>query len=169
MKPKRRQEALVVHELPGEVLVYDLERHKAFCLSKNIAWIWRHCTGQRTPRQIARALETEIGAPVGEDVMGVALHRLSKVHLLREPIAPPASGARSSRRQLLRHAAALGGLTILAISAPTVGQAATCLPAGTCVNSHCGDASGRVCCAGAAGCRQNSQTCGLGQTGFQCM
>jgi hypothetical protein len=169
MKPKRRQEALVVHELPEEMLVYDLERHKAFCLSKNIAWIWRHCTGQRTPAQIARALETEIGAPVGEDVMGVALHRLSKAHLLREAIGLAASGARSSRRQLLRHAATLGGLTILAISAPTVGQAATCLPAGTCVNSACKDASGRICCAGATGCRQNSQTCGTGQSGFQCM
>lgn len=168
MKPRKRRDALVVHELPEEVLVYDLERHKAFCLSKNIAWIWRHCTGQRTPGQIARALEAEIGAPVGEDVMGVALHRLSKAHLLREPIGPPAASARSSRRQLLRHAATLGGLTILAISAPTVGQAATCIPAGTCVNSHCADASGRVCCAGAAGCRQNSQTCGVGQTGFQC-
>jgi len=33
MKPKRRREALVVHELPEEVLVYDLDHHKAFCLS----------------------------------------------------------------------------------------------------------------------------------------
>jgi hypothetical protein len=101
--------------------------------------------------------------------MGVALHRLSKAHLLREPIAPPAAGARSSRRQLLRHAATLGGLTILAISAPTVGQAATCVPTGTCVNSACKDASGRICCSGASACRQNSMTCGTGQTGFQCM
>jgi hypothetical protein len=168
MKPRKRGEALVVHELPEEVLVYDLERHKAFCLSKNIAWIWRHCTGQRTPGQIARALEAEIGAPVGEDVMGVALHRLGKAHLLREPIGPPAASARSSRRQLLRHAAALGGLTILAISAPTVGQAATCLPLGSCVNSRCTDASGRICCSGASGCRQNAMTCGVGQMGFQC-
>jgi len=169
MKPKRRQEALVVHELPEEMLVYDLERHKAFCLSKNLAWIWRHCTGQRTPGQIARALEAEVGAPVGEDMMGVALHRLSKAHLLREPIGPPASGARSSRRQLLRHAATLGGLTILAISAPTVGQAATCLPAGTCVNSGCKDATGRICCSGASGCGQYGHVCGTGQNGFQCL
>jgi len=168
MKPRRRREALVVHELPEEVLVYDLERHKAFCLSRNIAWIWRHCTGRRTPEQIAGALEAEIGAPVGEDVMGVALHRLSKARLLREPIAAPAGGARSSRRELLGRAAMLGGLTILSISAPTVGQAATCIAVGMCVNSHCMDPSGRICCAGAAGCRQNSQTCGTGQTGFQC-
>jgi hypothetical protein len=169
MKPRKRRDALVVHELPEEVLVYDLERHKAFCLSKNIAWIWRHCTGQRTPGQIARALEAEIGAPVGEDVIGVALHRLSKARLLREPIELPAASARTSRRQLLRHAGMLGGLTILAISAPTVGQAATCLPVGTCVNSSCKDASGRICCAGASGCRQNSMSCGVGQSGFQCM
>ena len=168
MKPKRRQEALLVHELPDETLVYDLERHKAFCLGKNISSIWRHCTGQRTPAQIARALEADLGARVGEDVVRVALHRLGKVRLLREPIGPPAASAPGSRRQLLRQAAMLGGLTILAISAPTVGQAATCLPAGTCVNSHCTDPSGRICCSGASGCRQNSQSCGTGQTGFQC-
>jgi hypothetical protein len=169
MKPRKRRDALVVHELPEETLVYDLERHKALCLGKNISWIWRHCTGQRTPAQIACALEADIGAPVEEDVIRVALHRLSKVRLLREPIAAPAASATSSRRQLLRHAAMLGGLTIFAISAPTVGQAATCLPAGTCVNSSCKDALGRICCSGASGCRQNSMTCGTGQSGFQCM
>jgi hypothetical protein len=167
MKPRRRREALVVHELPEEVLVYDLERHKAFCLSKNIAWIWRHCTGRRTPEQIADALEAEIGAPVGEDVMGVALHRLSKARLLREPIAAPAGGARSSRRELLGRAAMLGGLTILSISAPTVGQAATCRPLGTCVDNHCSDGQGRTCCSN--NCKQNSAACGTGQMGFQCL
>jgi Coenzyme PQQ synthesis protein D (PqqD) len=167
MKPRRRREALVVHELPEEVLVYDLERHKAFCLTKNIAWIWRHCTGRRTPEQIAHALEAEIGAPVGEDVVRVALHRLGKVRLLREPITSPAGGARSSRRELLKRAAMLGGLTIFAISAPTVGQAATCRPAGVCVNNHCTDAQGRTCCSN--NCKQNSAVCGTGQFGFQCL
>jgi hypothetical protein len=165
MRPKRRREALVVHELPEEVLVYALERHKAFCLSKNIAWVWRHCTGRRTPEQIADALEAEIGTPVGDGVIDVALHRLGKAHLLREPIAPPA-GRASSRRELLRRAATLGGLTIFAISAPTTGQAATCLPNGTCVDSHCMSANGRNCCSN--NCKQNSMACGTGQTGFQC-
>ena len=147
------------------MLVYDLQRHKAFCLGKNISWIWRHCTGRRTPGQMARALEAEIGAPVGEDVVRVALHRLSKARLLREPTSPPASASRS-RRELLRQAAVLGGLTILTISAPTVGQAATCRPNGACVDNHCTDAQGRVCCSG--NCKQNSGVCGTGQMGFQC-
>jgi hypothetical protein len=166
MKPKRRREALVVHELPEEVLVYDLDRHKAFCLSKNIAWIWQHCTGRRTPEQIAHDLGARIGAPVGEDVMGVALHRLSKAHLLREPTGPPGGSTKSSRRDVLRQAARLGGLTILAISAPTVGQAATCRPLGACVDNHCSDGQGRTCCSN--NCKQNSSVCGTGQFGFQC-
>ena len=33
MKPMRRTEGLVVKELEDEVLVYDLERHRAHCLN----------------------------------------------------------------------------------------------------------------------------------------
>jgi hypothetical protein len=167
MRPRRRRDALIVHELPDEVLVYDTKRDKAFCLGRNLAGIWRRCTGRRTPRQIAQALERELGSPVAEDVVGVALHRLGKARLLSGPVeAVP--GARRTRRELLRRAAALGGLSILAVSAPTAGQAASCLPRGMCVNSHCTDPQGRVCCAGPSGCRQNSMVCGTGQSGFQC-
>ena len=31
MKPRARKDGLVVTELPDELLVYDLERHKASC------------------------------------------------------------------------------------------------------------------------------------------
>ena len=167
MRPRRRQQSLVVHELPDELLVYDLRRHRGFCLGKNISWIWRHCSGQRTPGQIAEDLQAELGVPVPADVVGVALHRLSKARLLQDPLVPASPGG--SRRDLLKKAAQLGGLSILAISAPTAGQAATCLSAGACVNSRCTDPSGRVCCSGASGCRQNSMACGTGQSGFQCM
>ena len=165
MNPRRRMKGLVVQQLPDEVLVYDLERHQAFCLGANLSRIWRRCTGRRTPGQIARTLETDPGPPVAEDLVRVALHRLGKARLLREPVTP-AGVDRRSRRELLRRAAALGGLTLLAVHAPTAGQAATCLPAGSCVDSHCTDASGRVCCSG--NCRQNSRVCGTGQSGFQC-
>jgi len=102
---------------------------------------------------------------MGDGVIDLALHRLSKAHLLSEPMGPPAARTARSRRDLLRRAAAVGGLTILAITAPTTGQAATCLPNGTCVDSHC-SANGRTCCSN--NCKQNSMACGTGQTGFQC-
>jgi hypothetical protein len=168
MKPGRRCESLVVQDLPEEVLVYDLQRHRAFCLGKNISWIWRQCTGHRTPKQMADALGKELGVPVGEDVVDVALHRLARARLLSSPIPPMPAAPHRSRRELLRRVGVVGGLSILAISSPTAGQAATCLPAGTCVSSHCMDAGGRVCCSGSNACRQNSMACGTGQQGFQC-
>lgn len=155
----------MVQELPDEVLVYDLERHRAFCLGGNLARIWNACTGRRTSGQIARALIRD-GACVDEDIVRVGLHRLGKARLLREQVPSPPGGDARTRRELLRRAAVLGGLSLLAITAPTAGQAATCLANGTCVDNHCANGAGRVCCSG--NCKQNAGTCGTGQMGFLC-
>ncbi len=89
--PRLREEGLVVQELPEEVLVYDLARHKAHCLS---------------------------------------------------PLA-----------------AAIGGLSVLSLSAPTAALAISCLPAGSCVDKNCFNGAQRCC----AGCRQTGNLCGGGQ------
>jgi hypothetical protein len=44
--PCARTEGLVVQTLADEVLVYDLERHKAHCLNHAAALIWKHCDGR---------------------------------------------------------------------------------------------------------------------------
>ena len=36
LMPRARQDELVVEELQDETLVYDLERHKACCLSRTV-------------------------------------------------------------------------------------------------------------------------------------
>ena len=41
-----RHDELVVQELPDEVLVYDLRKHKAHCLNQTAAFVWNHCNGQ---------------------------------------------------------------------------------------------------------------------------
>ena len=42
MKPRARTEGLVVTELPDELLVYDLERHRAHCLNPTAALVFKH-------------------------------------------------------------------------------------------------------------------------------
>ena len=42
MKPRARTEGLVVTELPDELLVYDLERHRAYCLNPTAALVFKH-------------------------------------------------------------------------------------------------------------------------------
>ncbi len=46
--PLARKNELIIQELPEELLVYDLARHKAHCLNKTSAFIWKHCDGETT-------------------------------------------------------------------------------------------------------------------------
>jgi hypothetical protein len=43
--PQARTEGLTVRELAEETLVYDKERHKAHCLNRTAACVWKHCDG----------------------------------------------------------------------------------------------------------------------------
>ena len=54
-RPKARAEGVVVRELDEEVLVYDLDTHRAVCLNGAAAAVWRLCDGRRTPDDIRRA------------------------------------------------------------------------------------------------------------------
>ncbi|HKG23128.1 MAG TPA: PqqD family peptide modification chaperone, partial [Blastocatellia bacterium] len=51
--PRARRDALVIRRLPEEVLIYDLQRHKAHCLNGSAAIIWNHCDGKTTMKQMA--------------------------------------------------------------------------------------------------------------------
>jgi coenzyme PQQ synthesis protein D (PqqD) len=159
-RPQARQRDIVVQELAGETLVYDLERHRAHCLSATAAWVWQHCDGKTPPAVLARRLSRELGRPVGEDVVGLALHRLAKARLLESTPASPSLTFRA-RRDLLKKAALLGGLSVLSMVAPAVGQAATCIERATCeaLPNASPTCAGQPCC-GMPGKVCVSQACG---------
>jgi len=143
-RPKARAEGVVVRELTEEVLVYDLDTHKAVCLNAAAAAVWRLCDGRRTPADIRHALgKTDIGA-VPEEFVWLALEQLGRDGLLaaRLPARPPAF-AGLSRREMIRRvglAVAVALPAVASVVAPTPAQAASCLPSG----SSCSD--GAQCC-----------------------
>jgi hypothetical protein len=143
--PTARKDGLVVEELPDEVLIYDVNRHKAHCLNQTAAIVWKHCNGRTTIPEMTEILQKDSEVPVNDDVTWLALEQLEKVHLLLEPVARPARTKGVSRRDAMRKigfAAAVALPLVTSIVAPTPAQAATCLPPG----SPCG--SGAECCSG---------------------
>jgi hypothetical protein len=148
-RPKARAEGVVVRELAEEVLVYDLDTHKAVCLNGAAAAVWRLCDGRRTPADIRRALEkTDVGA-VPEEFVWLALEQLGKDGLLdaRAPARPPAL-AGLSRREMIRRvglAAAVALPAVAAIVAPTPADAASCLPSGSTCSESGQCCQGSVC------------------------
>ena len=131
MHPQARTEGLVVRELPDELMVYDLERHKAHCLNATAAAVWRQCDGQTGPEEIGFRLAKEFGEPVETDVVWLALDQLSSLRLLGTPVLR-AHGV--SRAQLLKRAglvaAAISVPAVVSLAAPTAAMAIINCPGG---------------------------------------
>lgn len=130
MNPRARRTGLLVQEVAGETLLYDLDRHRAHCLAPVLAEVWRRCNGQRSPAQIARAVERRTGQPMDEQALAVALRRLARAKLLEaaQGRIQPAPG----RRELLKKAAAVAGLSLVSVVAPRASEAASCITAAAC-------------------------------------
>jgi hypothetical protein len=130
MEPLARRDGLIVETLVDEILVYDLESHRAHCLNETAAVVWRHCDGQTSVRDLAARAEQELGTPVDEAVAWLALDQLDRARLLSEPVSRPARASSFSRRDLLRKAglvgAALAAPAVVSIVAPSAAQAQSC-------------------------------------------
>jgi hypothetical protein len=150
----------------GETLVYDRERSRAHCLGPVAAAVWRHCDGRATAAEVAERVRAELDVELDAHAVWIAARRLERAHLLEEKLAVPRAAA---RREWLKQAAALGGLTVLSITAPLAVEAATCIS--NCLsrpNGACG--GGLPCCPPATGncCAQGGGSNCTCRTGGAC-
>jgi hypothetical protein len=113
MNPRARQENLVVQEVGDETIIYDEQRNHAHRLNRTAGLVWSHCNGQRTIADLVSLLQRETDALVTEDMIWLALDRLETEHLLQEKLVRPEDAARITRRDVLRKAALVGGMTLL--------------------------------------------------------
>jgi len=149
MKPLARREGLLIRELPDELLVYDQADHRAHCLNRTAATVFRHADGTRTAAEIARLVAPE-GAD-GEPAVAEALARLAEAGLLerRPPLASP------SRREALRRVGLGAAVLLPAVASVVVPSPAEA--AATCIYilenpTGCEGKSGQSCsCYGAPG------------------
>jgi hypothetical protein len=125
--PRARKDRLIVKELEGETLVYDLDADKAHCLNQTAGSIWRHCDGQTSVSEIAQSLAGQTKTKADDTIVWLALDQLQKFDLLEEVSARPAHLAGLNRRELVKHVglAALALPVIMSIASPTPGQTAS--------------------------------------------
>ena len=127
--PRARQKGLVIEELPGELLVYDLERHKAHCLNETAAMVWRHCNGKTSIARIAERLQHQLKTPVDHQVVWLAIEQLEAARLLGDGTGRPKQNGGLTRREVIRklgYAAAVGLPLVTSIMAPRAVEAVTC-------------------------------------------
>jgi hypothetical protein len=131
----------VVTEVRGEVLVYDLERHRAHCLNAAAAVVFRHCDGTRSVAQLAGVLARELGADAATERVWLALDALDRAQLLLHAGTRSPGAGRLSRRELVRRLGVAAALPIVtSVLAPTPAEAAA-----TCVADCTGQAFGTPC------------------------
>jgi len=139
MKPVARRDGLLTRELADEVLVYERNEHRAHCLNRTAATVFRNADGTRTVADLALLLAPEGDRAAAESVVAEALARLAEAGLLESE--PPASGW--SRREMVRRVgigAALLLPVVASVVAPTPAEAAA-----TCVSSCTGKPNGTPC------------------------
>ncbi|MEK6334841.1 MAG: PqqD family protein [Acidobacteriota bacterium] len=142
--PQARKDNLVLREIPGELLVYDLKRHKAFCLNETAASVWKSCNGQRTVSDLADSLAGNGATPVDEKIVWLALDQLEKSNLLHRKISRPTNLPSVSRRGLIRLglAGAIALPIVTMIAAPTAQAAGTPITDVVCTGRHQSDPGG---------------------------
>ncbi len=132
----------MVRELGEEVLVYDAEGHRAHCLNRTAALVWKHCDGKTPAAAIAAKVGEQMSCAISEEVVWLALEGLAESGLLVNVSARRPSSAPVSRRGMMRRlglaAAALPLIT--SIASPTAAQAQspcteTSCPPGTFCNA----------------------------------
>ena len=151
--PLARRDGLATEQVRDELLVYDLDRDKVFCLNRTAALVWKHCDGRTSPVQMAKLLRKEVGGKLDEKAIWYAVDQLGRDRLLEERLALPAALAGMTRRQHLRalgKVAAVAVPLVVAVTAPTPALAAC---GGFCVNnaacttpscSHCHCSNGVI-------------------------
>src|SRR2546423_13549642 len=100
--PIARSQGLVIQELPGEVLIYDLERDRAHCLNQTAAFVWQRCDGRKTAIDITRDLSSTVSKRLDDRIVWLALDLLRRTHLLVDAPTPPPGFAGMSRREMVR-------------------------------------------------------------------
>lgn len=143
--PKARKENLVVQNLNGEVLIYDLDTNKAFCLNESSALIWQACDGNRDVSEIRAALGKQLNAPVNDDFVWLALDQLKKENLIenKDEVAIDFNGM--SRRDVIKKvglASVIALPIVTGLVAPKAANASsvcgsTCANNGDCTNTAC--------------------------------
>lgn len=138
-KPKSRNENIVVQEMNKELLIYDLNINKAFCLNETSKIIWELSDGTRSISAIAANLQSKLKQNINEEFVLLALKLMRKDDLLETDFSFSTAFNSLSRRQMVKKVglATMAALPlVISVTAPKAAQAASDLCAGKICNDN---------------------------------
>lgn len=162
--PKVRNQNIVIQEIGNEIMIYDLEINKAYCLNETSAIIYQNCNGETDFAD----LNSKYNFP--NEIIYLTLDQLQKENLLekKSEFLSPFKGL--SRREVVKKIV-LGSMialpVIASIVAPTAINAASCnlLASGATTVFVCtspvvgGCAAGNICSLNVPGFDAGAECC----------
>jgi hypothetical protein len=127
--PQARKDHLLTTQLEEEVIVYDPERKQAHSLNRTAVAVWNYADGQTSMADMQQRVSADIGAPISEAAVWLALRKLERAHLLAEGLA---STEPITRRRVLSQAGRFGAAAmiatpiVLSATVPAAAAAASC-------------------------------------------
>mgnify|MGYP002787963674 CR=1 FL=1 len=82
IRPIGLKKDILVQELEKELLLYDLERNKAFCLNETSRMVWNLCDGENTVEDIHRKVSLQLKTQIPEELIWLALEGLNQEKIL---------------------------------------------------------------------------------------
>lgn len=124
LKPSSRTADVIVQEIDGEVLIYDLNSHQALALNETASKVWNLLDGKSTISDIAETAQIPV------EIVMLSIDELQKKDLLEEKVEMGLAKDRVSRRKMLASVAASAvALPVIAsIIAPTAAHAQSGCP-----------------------------------------
>lgn len=138
--PLSRQSNIVAQELENEILIYDLNNNKAFCLNETSSLVYQFCDGKTSVAEISRLMSVRLRTSISEDFVRLALKSFRKNDLLDNGDELTDHFAGLTRREIVKKV----GLTsmvalpfVASLVAPTSANAASvdcsCVNPGQCL------------------------------------
>jgi hypothetical protein len=117
---------MILEQLQHELMIYDPEQNKAFCLNHTAAFVWKRADGKTTVAEIAKSLGHNSDRPIPENekLVGFALEVLSKDGLLVSSTFVPSAILGLTRRRMVQQLG-VGAMAVPAVTALFVPPAKT--------------------------------------------
>lgn len=131
MKPVARRNDLVVQEVDGELLIYDLKTKKAYHLTETASFIWKSCDGSRSINDLKEVTSLHFKTQLSDDVVLLALDELHRNDLLSCGF----SGRGVSRREVLKKIGAMTAVALPIVASLSIPN--TALASLSCVGTPC--------------------------------
>lgn len=124
--PRAVSENIVTQEIGSELIIYNLETHRAMNLNSTVARIWELCDGKNSLEVIRAQAELILNSPLPIEVMELAVSELNKNGLLVKDANSNfmQNNPAVSRRVMIRRAGLAAAVAIPVITALTAPKAA---------------------------------------------